>query len=405
MIQIAPRRFQAPEEGLLASLLLAFLAASGLFYVNIMPALVDGLISGLGFSAKQAGIVASFNVYGAAVGALAAVFLVRRFHWKPVVTIALGLLIALDLASILITDYQLLVGVRFLHGLTGGTVMGMVFGVIARTRTPDKTFGMLLLVQYGIGGLGLLFLPRLVPVFGSGILFVSLAAFSGLAMSSMLVLAEYPLAERKAKAVGAGRVRWGPLALAFAAIFLFQAANMGVAAFVIGLGREAGLQTNYISGALGIANWIGVVGAVLVIVMGLKFGRLWPFLIGMAVTVAGVWAFHNSHEAGWFFLANAVTSVTWSFVIPYLLGMASAFDQTGEMGALGGFFSKIGLASGPLAGAFILGEGGYAGLVNAGIAGLVLCVLAGLAPALMLDRAQAGSASPPLPPRVEPEPV
>jgi hypothetical protein len=397
MTKLAARRFQAPEEGLLASLLLAFLAASGLFYVNIMPALVDGLISGLGYTSKQAGIVASFNVYGAAAGAFAAVFLVRRFHWKRVVATALGLLIALDLTSILITDFQILTGVRFLHGLTGGTVMGMVFGVIARTRTPDRTFGMLLLVQYGIGGLGLLFLPRLVPVFGSGVLFVSLAAFSALAMSTMLVLADYPLAERKAKAAGAGRVRWGPLVLAFAAIFLFQAANMGVSAYVIGLGREAGLGTGYISGALGIANWIGVVGAVLVIVMGLKFGRLWPFLIGMAVTLAGIWAFHLSDRAGLYFVANAVTSVTWSFVIPYLLGMAAAFDETGEMGALGGFFSKIGLASGPLAGAFILGEGGYAGLVNAGLAGLVLCILAGLAPALMLDRSRPATLATPGP--------
>lgn len=398
MTTIAARRLQAPEEGLLASLLLAFLAASGLFYVNIMPALVDGLVSGLGYSSKQAGIVASFNVYGAAAGAFAAVFLVRRLPWKRVVAVALSLLIALDLASILITEFEVLAGVRFLHGLTGGTVMGMVFGVIARTRTPDKTFGMLLLVQYGIGGLGLLVLPRLVPVFGSGVLFVSLAGFSTLALGTIAVLADYPAAAQRVLPSGGGRVRWGPLILAFAAIFLFQAANMGVSAYVIGLGREAGLGTDYISGALGVANWIGVVGAVLVIVLGLKFGRLWPFLIGMAVTLAGIWAFHLSDRAGLYFVANAVTSVTWSFVIPYLLGTAAAFDETGEMGALGGFFSKIGLASGPLAGAFILGQGGYAGLVNAGLAGLVLCVVAGLAPALLLDRATAE----PAPPAAEP---
>lgn len=128
--------------------------------------------------------------------------------------------------------------------------------------------------------------------------------------------------------------------------------------------------------------------------MGLKFGRLWPFLIGMAVTVAGTWAFHHSAQAGVYFVANAVTSVTWSFVIPYLLGTAAAFDETGEMGALGGFFSKIGLASGPLAGAFILGEGGYAGLVNASMAGLVLCILAGLVPAMLLDRRPVGAPTP-----------
>jgi len=55
MTQTHARRFRASEEGLLGSLLLAFLAASGLFDVNIMPALVDGLVSGLGFTSVLAG--------------------------------------------------------------------------------------------------------------------------------------------------------------------------------------------------------------------------------------------------------------------------------------------------------------------------------------------------------------
>ena len=53
----------------IARVLLAFLATAGLFYVNIMPALVDGLIEGLQFSNRQAGFVGSANVYGAAAGA------------------------------------------------------------------------------------------------------------------------------------------------------------------------------------------------------------------------------------------------------------------------------------------------------------------------------------------------
>ena len=56
-------------NGMSARLLLAFQATAGIFYVTIMPALVDGLKVGLGFSNKQAGLVGSCNVYGAAGGA------------------------------------------------------------------------------------------------------------------------------------------------------------------------------------------------------------------------------------------------------------------------------------------------------------------------------------------------
>ena len=72
----------AAPNGEIARVLLAFLATAGLFYVNIMPALVDGLIEGLGFSNKEAGLVGSANVYGAAVGAFAAVFVVKHVNWR-----------------------------------------------------------------------------------------------------------------------------------------------------------------------------------------------------------------------------------------------------------------------------------------------------------------------------------
>ena len=69
-------------HGVAARIMLAFLGSAGLFYVNIMPALVSGLSDGLGFSNRDAGLVVSANVYGAALGALTAVFLVKRIPWR-----------------------------------------------------------------------------------------------------------------------------------------------------------------------------------------------------------------------------------------------------------------------------------------------------------------------------------
>ena len=68
----------AAPDGLVAAFLLAFLATAGLFYVNIMAALVSGLVEGLGLTAREAGFVGSANTYGAAVGALVVVFMVNR---------------------------------------------------------------------------------------------------------------------------------------------------------------------------------------------------------------------------------------------------------------------------------------------------------------------------------------
>src|SRR5690606_37073589 len=65
------------------------------------------------------------------------------------------------------------------------------------------------------------------------------------------------------------------------------------------------------------------------------------------VTVAGTAGFFWSGRAPVFFVANVGTAITWSFVVPYIFGMLSRLDPSGRLATLGGFMSKLGLASGP----------------------------------------------------------
>ena len=92
-------RMKVDPAGLLAGIMLSFLATAGLFYVNIMAAIVDGLITGLGISESKAGLIGSANIYGASVGALIAVVLIKIVPWRPAAYTLLVLLIALDLIS------------------------------------------------------------------------------------------------------------------------------------------------------------------------------------------------------------------------------------------------------------------------------------------------------------------
>jgi predicted MFS family arabinose efflux permease len=134
-----------------ARVFLVFLASAGLFYVNIMPALVAGLIEGLGFTNQEAGFVGSANLYGAATGALSAVFLIKFLNWKKTAYLLLLLLIAIEFISAQVTSAQVMIATRLVHGLIGGLLVGIGFAVIARTRNADITFGLLLLVQFGLG--------------------------------------------------------------------------------------------------------------------------------------------------------------------------------------------------------------------------------------------------------------
>jgi predicted MFS family arabinose efflux permease len=389
---MSERRFPtAAPNGEIARVLLAFLATAGLFYVNIMPALVDGLIEGLGFSNRDAGLVGSANVYGAAVGAFTAVFVVKHINWRMAAVVLLCGLIAIDLGSMLLENPPALIGTRFVHGCVGGLLVGIGFAVMSRTTEVDRTFGYLLTIQFGLGGLGLIYLPPLVPVLGTKVLFMSLIAFSTVTLLMLPFLADYPPKTQQVLDRGHGS-NLKLIGLALLATFLFQAANMGIYAFAIGIGKDALLETGFISNALGIAAWLAIAGSVLVILLSTRFGRTWPVGIAIIMTALSIWLLHFSHvkPGGWetsvFWWANVVWGVGWAFIISYLLGMCSEFDTTGQMAALGGFASKMGLASGPAVAALIVGDNNYGLLINVAVIALALCLLAMLLPARTLDR-------------------
>ena len=379
----------AAPDGLAAAALLAFLATAGFFYVNIMAALVDGLVTGLGFSEGDAGRVGSMNIYGAALGALVAVAIVARVRWRAFAASALVTLIAIDAASIFVTEPAALMAMRFLHGSVGGMLVGVAYGVFARTRSPDRVFGMLLVVQYGLGGLGIMLLPRLVPVYGHGVLFGALIIFSTITLLMLPFLDAYPRG-RIVRPAAVGGVQKGLLAAAVASVFLFQAGNMGLAAYMLGLARHSGLDADFASTALGVATWIGIAGSALVVAFATRFGRGLPLAVSAGITTLGTFAFHWSGSGAVYLVANCLTAITWSFAIAYLLGLCAAFDHTGRAAALGGFMSKMGLATGPFAAAWLLDVADYGTLVNVSVIVLVASLPVMLVPALRLDRSQPG---------------
>ncbi|MDO6446151.1 MFS transporter [Colwellia sp. 1_MG-2023] len=373
-----------------ARIILAFLTTAGIFYINIMPAVVNGLKEGLAFTSQQAGFVSSANLYGAAIGALAAVFLIKRIRWQRWSYVLLLALIGIDTLCIFITEPNTMIAIRAIHGLTGGLLVGIGFGIISRTSEADKTFGYLLLIQWGLGGLGIMFLPGLVPDYGTSALFISLVTFTVVTLVMLPFLPNYSIAKKDDSTIENQHVTplvsRLPLMLNLFGIFLFQAANMGLFAYMISLGKADGLSVSFMSNALGVASWVALLGALLVILIGTKFGRTVPLVSAILVTAFCSWLLHFSSNEMIYLVTNIVIGITWAFVLPYLFGICSELDKSGQMAALGGFASKIGLASGPMVAALMLNGENYQQVINFAVIGLVICSMMIFKPARSLDK-------------------
>ena len=70
-----------------------------------------------------------------------------------------------------------------------------------------------------------------------------------------------------------------------------------------------------------------------------------------------------------------MTGIAWGFVIPYLLGLCSSFEKSGQNAAAAGFVSKMGLATGPLVGAVVINTLGFTGIIFLGATALSISLV------------------------------
>ncbi len=368
--------------------LLALLGTAGFFYVNLAAAIVDGLTGTLGYTSAQAGEVMSANIYGASVGGLIAVFVVRRWPWRPMLVALASVLVVLEAASMFVHAYAMLLPLRAVDGLVGGLSVGIALSLLARAQFPDRAFGALLVFQFVFGGLGSWLLPGIVEQHGTWVLFACTTAMNVAALVTAIFLKLDAARKNEAHTTGisAGRLTAILTALALLALFLFQAANMGLFAFIIPLGEHYSLTLPFISRTVGWTTWIGTLGAVCVIAFGTRMGRARPLLPTMVVTIIAIVGFFWSAHPAIFFAVNAVTAVTWSFVVPYLFGIVSALDRSGRLATLAGFVSGLGLASGPLFAGWIVRPQDYVPLIGMALAFFAVATVAMLASAARVDR-------------------
>lgn len=367
------------QSSFIAAIFYSILATAGLFYVNLGGAFLSAFVDGLGVERDTAGFIVSANKYGAAFGALIATFIVKNVEWRKAVRLLFIGLIVFDLISTQITNPNILILVRFIHGTIGGLSVGIGLSIIARTYNPDKIFGMLLAVQYSFGSIGILAVPRLVDAYGQGALFATLICFT---LMTLIILPFIPDVDSnnetpKNKSNFYQIPLSGLLVLSLCCLFLFQAANMGVADYAFELGKDIGLDKNEISNLLTIANFISILGGVLVYIIGIKFGRTIPLCFGICTAAVFTYLLHYSDNVNNYFIANTMTGIAWGFTIPYLLGLCATFDKFGQMAALAGFISKLGLASGPLIGALFIMTQGFSFIINLATIALIIALLFG----------------------------
>ena len=378
--------YSLAPNGIAARVGLAILASAGILYANFSPVIISGLAQSSNFTSETAGYVFSANMYGTAIGGLTIVFLINQLNWKWASAALVTLLICSDVVSAWSGPTDALYIIRFIHGLIGGALVGVGMSVIARTESPERTIAFAIVIQLSLGGLGAAVLTPVLPMFGVSVVWVALIGLSIVALILLPLLDRYPVTKTLAgERRGNGRAPAVYILLALAALFSFQAGQMAAFAYRIELGMHYGFETSFVSLAIAVSLLVGAPSALIVAWWSTRSGRLQPVCLGV-VLMTSVTGMLLVPQLLVFGVASVGFAVFFGVSFPYLLGVASELDNSGQMAAIGAFVSSLGLATGPAIAAMLLGESDHERVVVFACAALAISVLLVFGPARMLDR-------------------
>ncbi len=346
----------------------------GLFWA-FLPFFVGLNISSGEFSQTQAGFLGTGYLVGFSTASLTALWWVRRCNWRSLSLIATGIVIAAFLVLAQVDNYSASLATVFAIGLMMGGLWTLAYRIFSASSDPERSFAMGILVSYTALALISYVIGRfIVPHYGlegSSYLLGGLILILGLLA---LLLPVGAVADEPGQTGSAERPSL-PILLALLGILGTGFAFAAVWAFAERLGIGTGFDASAISPVIASNLLASALGSVAATLLGLRFGRWIPLLVGMLVMLMSILALMQL-TAFWVY-ASAIAGLGFAigFVLPYQMGNIAALDSRNQFVTLIAAAQGIGSALGPWLGGAAADAGGYPLLIGVAASALVVSAI------------------------------
>ena len=367
---------------------IVYLAVVGPCVFILQPGFVQGLVAYMGFSEQQAGLIASYEMFGIAATTVLLSVVSSRVPWRTFLYVCLTICVLGNIASLGRGDFTTLAIVRFLTGLGSGGLVSLTFTMMGLTDRADRNFGYIIVWVLTYGAFGLLLMPNLFALSGMNGLLLFFALFCA---SGLYFVRDLP----NSGAAAAAEATAGYPALlkivSLAALLVYNTAIGIVWAYLFLVGLEAGMAEQAVANALTNSQFLGIAGAFTAVLLELRIGRITPLAFGVLGGAASIYLLLGDIGGSLFWTAVCGFNFLWNLSMPYLLATMADFDARGRMVVHGVSMQFIGFAIGPFIGAQLVVAGGY-GLVNGSAVVLFVLAMLLLIPGLLAQRPRLGSA-------------
>jgi MFS family permease len=341
---------------------LATFAASGIGYLGsaAAPVLVNSLIVA-GLDHHQAGDLGAIELFALALATVVVSPYVpivshRKLAISGTLMAAFGLAI-----SAFSMDYAPMIAGRIVTGFGSGLAISGANAAVAAREDAERIFAIIWTMGGALTASLAMYLPRVVEggdyPLGFGVLV--LLCFIGLPCVVWLPPRPVKAARSTNEAVDSTgeasgilnpdlKRAFGPLVwMAFAGMFLYSAAEQALWNFAYNIPIEAGVDPALAAQILAFTTIMGLAGGAVAALLGVRFGRVLPIVLGCLFSLCGRWLYISSASGLTLLFGSLLWGIGFYFVSPYQVGLVAAVDRKGRAAVVSAAAFNFGYAVGP----------------------------------------------------------
>lgn len=334
------------------------LGTLGVLSFIVQPALVQGFVVHLGLSEPQAVNLAGLEMLGVAVATIVLALPRIPLNWRALLALGLLLAIAGNVASALLAGSPALWIARLVAGLGHGAIISLSFTFIGLTKRVDRNLAWYLVALLSYGAVGLWIMPALLDLIGIAGLFT---IFAMLLLPGFVALRHVPRSStaRSEPSPAARQLGPGLRGIGLSGVLAYNIAQGIAWAILFLVGVEAGHSEGAVAQALFVSQIIAVAGALGSVFLAERLERWKPITLGILAGAGCIALLLGRPGMLAFVVAVCGFNFLWNFVLPFILGAVSDFDEHGRMMGPAIAMQMIGLGGGPLIAAQLIGDGSY----------------------------------------------
>ena len=354
----------------------------------VQPGFIQLLVSYFDYSAENAGYVASAEMWGIALTTVLLSVLIKRVNWRTLLAAGSALIIVGNLGSVMAGSPVEFASWRFVAGVGSGALISLGFTIVGLTRNPDRNFGFTIMGVLTYGAIGLF----VVPVAGAAIGVNGVIIFFALLGLSVFPFIRYlPNSGEGHHQVEEDIIAIPTLQkyLGIGAMFFYFVGQGIIWAYLFLMGTTAGSSEQAVANSMTLSQFLGIAGAFLAAMMGMRFGRVKPITVGIMAGIISLFFLFDGAGILVYTIAVCVYNFAWNMLHPYLLAAMASFERGGRIVTYGVSGQMIGLAVGPALAATVLNGDDFTNVLLLGIVAFALSLCLILPPVLLQKKLMA----------------